>query len=175
MIYLQLFLSFLQIGLTSFGGLSMISVINQQMGLHGWMNVSEVADIVAIAEMTPGPLGINCATFAGLRVAGLPGALVAMLGVLTPTFTLCLLIGIFFQRFKQSDMMQNALYGIRPACIGLTFGAITSLTLSNYVVDAEISIPAILIGLLGFGLYYTKKINVPLLLLFSGLAALLFL
>lgn len=175
MIYLQLFLSFLQIGLTSFGGLSMISVINQQMGLHGWMSVSEVADITAIAEMTPGPLGINCATFAGLRVAGLPGAMAAMLGVLTPTFTLCLLIGIFFQRFKQSSLMQNALYGIRPACIGLTFGAVASLTLSNYVIDAEISVPAVLIGVIGFLLYYSKKINVPLLLFMSGAAALLFL
>lgn len=175
MIYLQLFLSFLQIGLTSFGGLSMISVINQQMGLHGWMNVSEVADIVAIAEMTPGPLGINCATFAGLRVAGLPGALAAMLGVLTPTFTLCLLIGIFFQRFKQSKIMQNALYGIRPACIGLTFGAITSLTFSNYVIDSHLSLHAVLIGAIGFLLYYAKKINVPLLIFLSGMAALLFL
>ena len=175
MIYMQLYLSFLQIGFTSFGGLSMISVINQQMGLHGWMTVSEVADIIAIAEMTPGPLGINCATFAGLRVACFPGALAAMLGVLTPTFTLCLVIGIFFQRFKQSNMMQKALYGIRPACIGLTFGAITSLTLSNYVVDSEISLPAVLIGLIGFLLYYSKKINVPLLLLISGVGALLFL
>lgn len=173
MILLQLYLSFLQIGLTSFGGLSMISVINQQMTMHGWMTVSEVADIVAIAEMTPGPLGINCATFAGLRVAGIAGAFFAMTGVLTPTFTICLVIAVFFQRFKKSSLVQDALFGIRPACIGLTFGAIVSLALSNYIVGQAVSLPAIIIGVIGFVLYYLKKVNVPILILLSGAAALL--
>ena len=72
MVYLELFLSFLLIGFTSFGGMSMVPLINDQMLSHGWMTASEVADIVAIAEMTPGPLGINCATFAGARTAGSP-------------------------------------------------------------------------------------------------------
>ena len=64
MLSLELFLSFLLIGFTSFGGMSMIPLINDQMLSHGWMTAQEVADIVAIAEMTPGPLGLNCATFA---------------------------------------------------------------------------------------------------------------
>lgn len=173
MILWQLYLSFLQIGLTSFGGLSMISVIQQQMLMHSWMTVSELADIVAIAEMTPGPLGINCATFAGLRVAGLPGALIAMMGVLTPTFTLCLLIGVFFQKCKDSQWMQDALYGIRPGCIGLTLGAVITLILSNYVIDTAFSPAAALIGAVGFVLYYLKKVNVPILILLSAAAGLL--
>lgn len=173
MILWQLYLSFLQIGLTSFGGLSMISVIQQQMLMHAWMTVPELADLVAIAEMTPGPLGINCATFAGLRVAGLSGALIAMLGVLTPTFTLCLLIGIFFQKCKERQWMQNALYGIRPGCIGLTLGAIITLLLSNYVVGAAFSPAAALIGGIGFLLYYFKAVNVPILILLSAVAGLL--
>ena len=78
MLYLELFLSFLLIGFTSFGGMSMIPLINGQMLSHGWMTAQEVADIVAIAEMTPGPLGLNCATFAGSRTAGALGALVYM-------------------------------------------------------------------------------------------------
>ena len=85
MIYIELFVSFLLIGFTSFGGMSMIPLINAEMLSHGWMTATEVSDIVAIAEMTPGPLGINCATFAGTRVAGIPGALCASLGVLAPT------------------------------------------------------------------------------------------
>ena len=68
MIYIELFVSFLLIGFTSFGGMSMIPLINAEMLSHGWMTATEVSDIVAIAEMTPGPLGINCATFAGTRV-----------------------------------------------------------------------------------------------------------
>lgn len=175
MIYLRLYLSFLQIGLTSFGGLSMISVITQQMTSNGWMQVSEVADIVAIAEMTPGPLGINCSTFAGLRVAGLPGAIIALMGVLTPTFTICLIIAVFFKKFKESDIIQDILYGVRPTCIGLTFGAITSLTISNHVIDSKVSLPAILIGAVGFLLYYTRKVNVPILILLSGIAAIILL
>ena len=64
MVLLELFVSFLKIGFTSFGGLSMIPLITSEMTAHGWMTASEVSDIVAIAEMTPGPLGLNCATFA---------------------------------------------------------------------------------------------------------------
>ena len=67
MLYLELFLSFVMIGFTSFGGMSMIPLISDEMLTHGWMTSQEVADIVAIAEMTPGPLGLNCATFAGMR------------------------------------------------------------------------------------------------------------
>ena len=74
----QLFWSFCQIGFTSFGGMSMVPLINDEMVSHGWMNVSEVSDIIAIAEMTPGPLGLNCATFAGMRVAGILGAILSV-------------------------------------------------------------------------------------------------
>ena len=70
MILLELFWSFCKIGFTSFGGLSMVPLINSEMLSHGWMTLSEVSDIVAIAEMTPGPLGLNCATFAGTRGRG---------------------------------------------------------------------------------------------------------
>ena len=99
---LQLFWSFCQIGFTSFGGVSMLPLINSEMISHQWMDASQIADIVAIAEMTPGPLGLNCATFAGMQVAGLSGAMVANLGVLMPTFTICAAAAIFFERFKNS-------------------------------------------------------------------------
>ena len=79
MILLQLLWSFTKIGFTSFGGLSMIPLISSEMQVHQWMTAEEVSDIVAIAEMTPGPLGLNCATFAGMRTAGLPGAIAANL------------------------------------------------------------------------------------------------
>ena len=84
MLLAELLVAFLLVGLTSFGGMSMIPLISQQMLSHGWMTAQEVADIVAIAEMTPGPLGLNCATFAGTRTAGLAGAAVGGLEATLP-------------------------------------------------------------------------------------------
>ena len=78
MVYFELFFSFMKIGFTSFGGMSMIPLILEEMQAHHWMSAQELADLVAIAEMTPGPLGINCATFAGTQAAGISGGLAAV-------------------------------------------------------------------------------------------------
>ena len=119
MIYLRLFLSFVKIGFTSFGGLSLIPVINQEMLTNGWMNAHEISDIIAIAEMTPGSLGITCATFAGMRTAGLLGGISATLGVMFPSLTLCLLAAIFIRKFRQSKFTENLLGAVRPVCLGM--------------------------------------------------------
>ena len=112
MVLLELYWSFLLIGFSSFlGGLSMIPQIFSQVISHGWMTASQVTDIVAIAEMTPGPLGLNCATFAGMQAAGIPGAIVANLGALTPALTLCAVAAAFFRRFRDSRIMQRILLG----------------------------------------------------------------
>ena len=105
MVLLELYWSFLLIGFSSFGGLSMIPQISDQVLSHGWMTAEQVTDIVAIAEMTPGPLGLNCASFAGMQAAGIPGAIAANLGVLTPTLTLCALAAVFFNRFRDGKLM----------------------------------------------------------------------
>ena len=113
----QLFWSFCQIGFTSFGGMSMVPLINDEMVSHGWMNVSEVSDIIAIAEMTPGPLGLNCATFAGMRVAGILGAIISVLGVLAPTFTLCALAAVFFEKFKNFPPLAEGFANMPPSLV----------------------------------------------------------
>lgn len=160
--YLELFVSFLLIGFTSFGGTSMIPLINSEMISHGWMTAAEVSDIVAIAEMTPGPLGINCATFAGTRVAGVLGALCASFAVMVPSLTVCMLAAMFLSKFKESRLLQNALYGIRPVCIGMIAAVIIELSLTNYVGTLfGISWQAILIGLVSFAVLYFAKWNVP--------------
>ena len=122
----KLYWSFVKIGFTSFGGLSMIPLISHEVVSNGWMSLGEVSDIVAIAEMTPGPLGLNCATFAGIHAAGIPGAVVANLGVLTPTLTLTAAVGIFFERFQKNRRMEQLLTGVRPVCIGLLAGVVAS-------------------------------------------------
>lgn len=172
--YLELFLSFLLIGFTSFGGMSMVPLINSQMISHGWMTATEVSDIVAIAEMTPGPLGLNCATFAGTRVAGLIGALCASLGVLMPTLTVCMVAAVCLKKFKESRLLQNALYGIRPVCIGMIAAIIIDLSITNYAGNLfGISWQSVLIGLVAFVMLQFVKWTVPKTILLSAALGLL--
>lgn len=170
---LQLLWSFTKIGFTSFGGLSMIPLISGEMSGHGWMTVEEVSDIVAIAEMTPGPLGLNCATFAGMRTAGLPGAIAANLGILMPTLTLTLLAAIFLERFKDSRIMQDIMSGVRPVCVGMIFGVALSLSGTNYMVNALPYLPYIALGLADIFLLLKVKLSIPKLIGLNALAGIL--
>ena len=166
---LKLFWSFVKIGFTSFGGLSMIPLISHEVVSNGWMSLSEVSDIVAIAEMTPGPLGLNCATFAGIHAAGIPGAIAANLGVLMPTFTLTALAAVFFKKFQDSRRLNQLL-----VCVGLLLGVIASFCQTNYVVDSAVSLPAILIGLIDLLLLLKWKLSVPKVILLSAALGLIF-
>ncbi len=164
---LSLFLVFMKIGFTSFGGMSMVPVINEEMLSHGWMSTTDVSNIVAIAEMTPGPLGINCATFAGIQVAGIIGGIVAVLGVLMPAFTTTLLVAVFYQKFKSTSFMSYILYVIRPVCIGLMLTVIYTMILSCYWPEntstysiSTMDISCIVIGLIALGLLLSKKVGV---------------
>ena len=169
MVLLELFISFLKIGFTSFGGLSMIPLITSEMTSHGWMTAAEVSDIVAIAEMTPGPLGLNCATFAGMRTAGFLGAIAANLGTLSPSLTASLLSSIFLEHFRTSNFMIKVMTGVRPACVGMIFGVIFSLCMTNYAADlGGISWPAIAIGAVSLLLLVRFKVSIPKVICLSG-------
>lgn len=151
----------------------MIPLISQQMLSHGWMTTQEVADIVAIAEMTPGPLGLNCATFAGTRTAGLAGAAVATFGVLLPSLTITMLAAMFFKRFRDSRLMDEALYGIRPVCIGMIAAILVQQSLANYFVASAVSLPALAIGFVALVLILKFKVGVPVVILVSALLGLI--
>lgn len=168
MVLLKLYWSFLLIGFSSFGGLSMIPLISDQMLSNGWMTAGQVTDIVAIAEMTPGPLGLNCATFAGMQAAGIPGAIAANLGALTPAFTVCALAAAFFYRFKESKFMRRMLIGVRPACVGMVLGVLISLMQSNYVTDSGLSLASVLIGLVDLVLLLKYKVSIPRVIILSA-------
>lgn len=170
----DLFFCFMKIGFTSFGGLSMIPLINSEMISHAWMSAAEVSDIVAIAEMTPGPVGLNCATYAGINVAGIPGALCANLGVLMPTFTLTLLAAVFFERFKKTSIVRHALAGIRPVCIGLVCSVIIGFCRTNYLVSGSISITAIGTGITALLLLRKFKLGIPAVICISAALGLVF-
>lgn len=148
----------------------MIPLISSEMQVHQWMTAEEVSDIVAIAEMTPGPLGLNCATFAGMRTAGLPGAIAANLGVLMPTLTVCALAALFFQRFRNSPVMRRVMVGVRPACVGMVAGVMVSLSGTNYMENSALNLPSVGIGMLALVLLLKFKVSIPKVI---GLCALL--
>lgn len=173
MTLLQLFWSFCQIGFTSFGGVSMLPLINSEMISHQWMDASQISDIVAIAEMTPGPLGLNCATFAGMQVAGLAGAIAANLGVLMPTFTVCAVAAIFFERFKNSTALKRMMVGVRPVCIGLICAVLIDLVQSNYLVQGTPLFGNLLIGALALVLLMKFKLSIPKVILIGAVLGLI--
>ena len=117
MIYLELFWSFFQIGLFSIGGgyAAMPLIQNQVVDIHPWLTMTGFADIMAIAEMTPGPIAVNAATFVGIQVAGLPGALIVMT------------LAYVYYRFRGLSVMQGILAGLRPAVIAMIASAGISL------------------------------------------------
>ncbi len=125
MIYLNLFLSFLQIGLFSIGGgyAALPLIQNQVVDLHGWLTLPEFADVISIAEMTPGPIAVNSATFVGIKIAGIPGALVTTLGCILPSCVIVLLLAFLYQKYKKMTVMQGILTGLRPTVIALIASA----------------------------------------------------
>lgn len=163
MIFLHLFYAFAKIGFVSFGGFSMLPQIMQEMLSNQWMTEQEFTSLVALAEITPGPLAINCATFAGMRVAGIPGALTASFAILLPTLTIGALASMYLERFKQNVHLKRILAGIRPACIGMLVSASITLGKDAYILpDAGSSLICIGIALVALVLLLWLKKSIPL-------------
>lgn len=161
MVLIKLYLSFAKIAFTSFGGLSMIPLLTDEMTSNGWMTLEEISDIVAIAEMTPGPLGMNCATFAGMKMLGVPGAFFANLGVVTPSVVLGILAIFCYERLMHSKAMGNILLGLRPATVGMVLAVAISMSKVNYAVNGSVSAANIIIGAVGLVLLWKFKLSVP--------------
>ncbi|MCH4286682.1 MULTISPECIES: chromate transporter [Bacillota] len=125
MIFLQLFWSFLQIGLFSVGGgyAAMPLIQNQVVSIHNWLTMTEFSDIITISQMTPGPIAINSATFVGIQVAGFPGAIVATIGCVFPSIVLMLLLGYLYYKYSDLKIIQGVLQGLRPAVVSLIAAA----------------------------------------------------
>lgn len=125
MIYLELFWSFFQVGLFCVGGgyASMPLIQAQVIDVHGWLSMSEFIDIFTISQMTPGPIGINAATFVGMKVAGFLGAIVATLGFVTPSFILGIILAKLFFKYGNIGVIKGILNGLRPAVVALICSA----------------------------------------------------
>lgn len=121
MIYLQLFLSFLQVGAFSFGGgYAAMPLIKQQViTAHHWLSVSEFTDLISISQMTPGPIAVNSATFVGIKIAGIPGAICATIGCVLPSCVIVGIISYFYLKYRHMDKLQSVLKMLRPAVVAL--------------------------------------------------------
>lgn len=125
MIYLQLFWSFFQIGLFSFGGgfAAMPLIQSQVVNNHGWLTLTEFTNLITISEMTPGPIAINAATFVGTQIAGLGGALVSTFGCILPSCIIVSLLAWLYGKYKEMVVIKGVLAGLRPTVVALIFSA----------------------------------------------------
>lgn len=121
MIYIRLFLAFVSIGAFSFGGgyASMPLIQSQVVERYGWISLADFADLVTIAEMTPGPIAVNAATFVGNQVAGIPGAAAATAGCILPSCLFVTALAWLYLRFRQMAFLQKILESLRPAVVSM--------------------------------------------------------
>ena len=127
----QLFLACIQVGMFSVGGgYAAIPLIqNQIVDIHGLMTLAEFTDLITIAEMTPGPISINSATFVGMRLGGVPGVLLCTLGCIIPSFFICLALAHFYYKYRNFSGVQTVLSALRPAVVALIASAGLSILL----------------------------------------------
>ena len=161
MIYLLLFYEFFKIGLFSVGGgLATVPFLYDLAEKYPWFTAEGVADMIAISESTPGPIGINMATYAGYNAAGLGGSVTAMLAIALPGILIVMIVAAVLTRFKQSRLVQSAFYGIRPAVTGLISAAcLAVMKVSLFRYDAFVS----------GGMDWSVLINLKAALLFAAL------
>lgn len=125
MIYLQLFFSFLQVGLFSFGGgyAAMPLIQEQIVTKHGWLTMVEFTDLISISQMTPGPIAVNSATFVGNKIAGITGALVATAGCIFPSCIIVMSIAYIYLKNQNNQVVQEVLQSLHPAVIAMIASA----------------------------------------------------
>ena len=123
-LYLRLFWEFFKTGLFAVGGgMATLPFLYDMSGNTGWFTTAQLADMVAVSESTPGPIGVNMATYVGFTVAGIPGAIIATLGLVAPSVIIILIIARVLQQFRQNRYVDAAFYGLRPCSVGLIAAA----------------------------------------------------
>ncbi|MEN6569170.1 MAG: chromate transporter [Rikenellaceae bacterium] len=168
MIYLQLFITFFKIGLFTFGGgYAMISLIQNEVVVnHHWVDAASFTDMIAISQMTPGPIGINSATYVGYAVTGnVFGSAIATIAVSLPSFIIILTIAHFYVQFKKNVLFESALNGIKPVVLGLIGAAAILLVTKETFIDWK---SWVIFGI-AFALTQWGKFNPIYVILLAGL------
>ena len=140
MIYLELFWGFLKIGLFSFGGgyAAMPLIQEQVVSMHNWLSMAEFTDLITISQMTPGPIAINSATFVGIKIAGIPGALASTAGCILPSCIIVLMIAKLYMKYRGMHMLQGILNSLRPAVVAMIASAGISVLITALWGSAEL-------------------------------------
>lgn len=169
MIYLQLFLSYLQIGAFSFGGgYAAMSLIQAQVvEKYHWLTMREFTDLVTIAEMTPGPIAVNSATFVGTRMAGIAGAIAATLGCILPSCVIVTLLAKIYMKYQNAQVMKDILSTLRPVVVSMIAVAGIRILGSVFFSSANVlQIRGILLFVIALFLLRATKLN-PILIMFG--------
>lgn len=141
-VYLQLFWEFFKTGLFAVGGgLATLPFLKDIGETTGWYTYTELMNMLAVSESTPGPIGINMATYVGFTVAGVPGALIATVGEVTPSIIVILIIAAMLKKFRDSKYVNDAFYGLRPASTGL-IGAACVAVILEVLTTVQVTSPA---------------------------------
>ena len=170
MIYLTLFIEFFKVGLFSFGGgFGMIPLIQDAVIRHNWMSEDAFYNFIGVCESTPGPIAVNMATYVGSTQAGLPGGIVATLGVITPSFFIILLIAAVIKNLTKNTYVQGFLYGIKPVILALILATGISMmkTLDRKKIPVLVFVVTFIIMVIGELL--SKSVNAILLILAGGI------
>ena len=134
----DLFITFFKVGLFTFGGgYAMIPMITDEVVSKGWATAGLLTDFIAIAESTPGTFAINTATFIGMELHGIVGAIIATLGVMMPSFIIILIIAKFFGKFSDNKYVKAFLWGVRPVVVGLIASAAYSIARTHIMLNEE--------------------------------------
>ena len=144
-LYLQLFLEFFKTGLFAVGGgMATLPFLYDISDRTGWFTHAQLADMIAVSESTPGPIGVNMATYVGYLAGGIPGSLAATMGLVTPSFIAIMLVAMVLQAFRKSRYVIGAFYGLRPASAAMiTAAGVTVARASFFTIVPEYSAPQI--------------------------------
>ncbi len=175
MIFLELFLVYFQIGLFAFGGgyAAMPLIQNLVVEGKGWLTMAEFADLTTIAEMTPGPIAVNSATFVGQKMAGLPGAIVCTLGCILPSLIIVLTLAYFYTKYRNLKLVKDVLGELRPAVVAMIAGAGLTILLLAFFGTSSLNeigkeIRWIEIGLFAVSLFLLRKYKTnPIMIIFG--------
>lgn len=187
MIYLKLFLTFLEIGAVSFGGgYGMLSLIREKCITNNWLTEEEVMNFVAVSESTPGPIAVNMATFIGSSEGGFWGSFFATLGLVIPSFVIILIIAAIFNNLMKLKGVEAAITGIKPVVVGLILATAVTMFLTSVLslktikggIDFEPFTLVILALVVAVSMLYKKflkkKISPILLIIFSAVLGIIF-
>ena len=176
-IYIRLFLEFFKTGLLAIGGgLATLPFLHEISAKTGWYTVADLANLVAVSESTPGPIGVNMATYVGYTTAGIPGSLIATLGLVTPSVIIILIVSKFLEKFKENKYVQYAFYGLRAASTALILSAGIGIAKLTYIsqADGHIIWIAMVISVLVFVLQRKTKKHPIWFLIASGILGVVF-